>query len=101
MADDLEQNLQDYLATTGRAAAGLIPLVGGVLAELIGADAYISGNVGNGTPEEMAQWVEYITSDTTSTVGLLSNSISAAVASGSSLPKAIPTTMHSNTQTVR
>jgi len=37
MADDLEQNLQDYLATTGRAAAGLIPLVGGVLAELIGA----------------------------------------------------------------
>ena len=37
-------------------------------AELIGADAYISGNVGNGTPEEMAQWVEYITSDTSSTL---------------------------------
>jgi len=37
-------------------------------AELIGADAYVSGNVGNGTPEEMAQWVEYITSDTTSTL---------------------------------
>ena len=37
-------------------------------AELIGADAYLSGNVGNGTPEEMAQWVEYITSDTTSTL---------------------------------
>jgi alpha-N-arabinofuranosidase len=35
-------------------------------AELIGADAYVSGNVGDGTPEEMAQWVEYITSDTTS-----------------------------------
>jgi alpha-N-arabinofuranosidase len=37
-------------------------------AELIGADAYVSGNVGNGTPEEMAQWVEYMTSDTTSTL---------------------------------
>lgn len=31
-------------------------------AELIGAEAYISGNVGNGTPQEMAEWVEYITS---------------------------------------
>jgi alpha-N-arabinofuranosidase len=37
-------------------------------AELIGADAYVSGNVGDGTPEEMAQWVEYITSDTHSTL---------------------------------
>lgn len=36
--------------------------------ELIGADAYVSGNVGDGTPEEMAQWVEYITSDTRSTL---------------------------------
>jgi alpha-L-arabinofuranosidase len=35
-------------------------------AEAIGADAYVSGNVGDGTPEEMAQWVEYITSDTAS-----------------------------------
>lgn len=31
-------------------------------ADLIGAEAYISGNVGNGTPAEMAEWVEYITS---------------------------------------
>jgi alpha-L-arabinofuranosidase len=30
-------------------------------AELIGAEAYVSGNVGNGTPAEMAEWVEYIT----------------------------------------
>lgn len=37
-------------------------------AELIGADAYVAGNVGNGTPEEMAGWVEYITSDTGSTL---------------------------------
>ncbi|MEZ0470435.1 alpha-N-arabinofuranosidase [Luteimonas salinilitoris] len=37
-------------------------------AELIGTDAYVSGNVGNGTPEEMAAWVEYITSDTKSTL---------------------------------
>nr|WP_233150618.1 alpha-L-arabinofuranosidase C-terminal domain-containing protein [Sphingomonas sp. BT553] len=31
-------------------------------AELIGAEAYVSGNVGNGTPAEMAEWVEYMTS---------------------------------------
>jgi alpha-N-arabinofuranosidase len=37
-------------------------------AELIGADAYVSGNVGDGSPEEMAQWVEYMTSDTKSTL---------------------------------
>jgi len=30
-------------------------------AELIGADAYVSGNVGNGSPQEMAEWVEYMT----------------------------------------
>ncbi|WP_276309829.1 alpha-N-arabinofuranosidase [Phenylobacterium deserti] len=30
-------------------------------AEMIGAEAYISGNVGNGTPAEMAEWIEYIT----------------------------------------
>ena len=30
-------------------------------AELLGAEAYVSGNVGNGTPAEMAEWVEYIT----------------------------------------
>lgn len=28
----------------------------------VGAQAYISGNVGNGTAREMAEWVEYITS---------------------------------------
>jgi alpha-N-arabinofuranosidase len=27
----------------------------------LGAEPYISGNVGNGTPQEMAEWVEYIT----------------------------------------
>ncbi|MEO5926279.1 MAG: alpha-L-arabinofuranosidase C-terminal domain-containing protein [Bryobacteraceae bacterium] len=31
-------------------------------AELLGAEAYISGNVGSGTPRELAEWVEYITS---------------------------------------
>jgi alpha-L-arabinofuranosidase len=31
-------------------------------AELVGAEAYVSGNVGNGAPREMAEWVEYITS---------------------------------------
>ena len=37
-------------------------------AELIGADAYVAGNVGSGSPKEMAQWVEYITSDVDSTL---------------------------------
>jgi alpha-N-arabinofuranosidase len=29
--------------------------------EQIGAEPYIAGNVGSGSPEEMAQWVEYMT----------------------------------------
>ena len=31
-------------------------------AELLGAEAYISGNVGSASPREMAEWVEYVTS---------------------------------------
>ncbi len=31
------------------------------LCELLGAEPYISGNVGSGTVEEMSQWVEYLT----------------------------------------
>lgn len=30
---------------------------------LIGADAYIDGNVGTGSPREMAEWLQYLTSD--------------------------------------
>jgi len=33
------------------------------LVELLGADAYIAGNVGSGTPREMAEWLEYLTAD--------------------------------------
>ena len=33
------------------------------LCELLGAEPYISGNVGSGTVEELAKWVEYMTSD--------------------------------------
>ena len=40
-------------------------------AELIGAEAYVAGNVGTGSPMEMAQWVEYITSDSNSTLAQL------------------------------
>jgi len=32
------------------------------LCELLGTEPYLSGNVGSGTVEEMAKWVEYITS---------------------------------------
>ena len=31
-------------------------------AELLGTEAYISGNVGSGSPRELAEWVEYVTS---------------------------------------
>ncbi|HYC94669.1 MAG TPA: alpha-L-arabinofuranosidase C-terminal domain-containing protein [Sphingomicrobium sp.] len=37
-------------------------------AELIGAEAYVSGNVGNAPPREMAEWVEYMTSPTGSSL---------------------------------
>jgi alpha-L-arabinofuranosidase len=37
-------------------------------AEMIGAQAYINGNVGTGSPREMAEWMEYMTSNTTSTL---------------------------------
>jgi len=33
------------------------------LCEQLGCDAYISGNVGSGTVQEMTEWVEYMTSD--------------------------------------
>lgn len=32
------------------------------LCEMLGCDAYISGNVGSGTVQEMTEWVEYMTS---------------------------------------
>jgi alpha-N-arabinofuranosidase len=38
------------------------------LVELLGADAYVNGNVGSGTVREMAEWVEYMTSDKDSTL---------------------------------
>jgi alpha-N-arabinofuranosidase len=36
------------------------------LTELLGCDAYINGNVGSGTVREMADWIEYLTSDAVS-----------------------------------
>ncbi len=38
------------------------------LAEMLGADAYINGNLGSGTPQEMMEWIEYMTSDSDSTL---------------------------------
>ena len=32
-------------------------------AEMIGADAYINGNLGTGSAREMAEWLQYLTSD--------------------------------------
>ena len=36
------------------------------LCELLDCDAYINGNVGSGTVREMAEWIEYLTSDSDS-----------------------------------
>lgn len=38
------------------------------LCTLIGCEPYIAGNVGSGTVEEMAKWVEYMNSDAKSTI---------------------------------
>jgi alpha-N-arabinofuranosidase len=38
------------------------------LCEQLGCDAYVCGNVGSGTRQEMMEWVEYMTSDTDSTI---------------------------------
>ena len=40
-------------------------------AELIGADPYVTGNVGSGSPQEMADWAEYMTSASHSTLAQL------------------------------
>jgi alpha-L-arabinofuranosidase len=41
------------------------------LVEQLGADAYVSINVGTGSPREMAEWIEYMTSDADSTLANL------------------------------
>jgi len=41
------------------------------LIELLGCDAYITGNVGTGTAREMAEWIEYLTSDAVSPMTIL------------------------------
>lgn len=41
------------------------------LCEILGADAYINGNVGSGTTQEMMEWIEYMTSASDSTLAQL------------------------------
>ena len=41
------------------------------LCEMLGADAYVNGNLGSGTPQEMMEWIEYMTSDSDSTLANL------------------------------
>ena len=38
------------------------------LVDILGTEAYVNGNLGSGTPQEMAEWLEYMTSDTKSTL---------------------------------
>ncbi len=41
------------------------------LCEMLGADAYVSGNIGSGTVREMSEWVEYLTRDDDSPMAAL------------------------------
>ncbi len=41
------------------------------LCEMLGAEAYINGNLGSGSPQEMMEWLEYMTSDSDSTLARL------------------------------
>jgi alpha-L-arabinofuranosidase len=41
------------------------------LCEMLGAEPYITGNLGSGTPQEMMDWIEYMTSDSDSTLARL------------------------------
>ncbi|PWF46840.1 alpha-N-arabinofuranosidase [Massilia glaciei] len=38
------------------------------LIDLLGADAYVNGNLGSGSVQEMSEWLEYLTSDSKSTL---------------------------------
>src|SRR5262249_733121 len=38
------------------------------LCEMLGADPYINGNLGSGSPQEMMDWIEYMTSDADSSL---------------------------------
>ena len=38
------------------------------LVEMLGAEAYVNGNLGSGTVQEMAEWLEYMTSEGESTL---------------------------------
>jgi alpha-N-arabinofuranosidase len=41
------------------------------LCEMLGAEPYITANLGSGTPQEMMDWIEYMTSDSDSTLARL------------------------------
>ncbi|TFW22797.1 alpha-N-arabinofuranosidase [Duganella callida] len=41
------------------------------LVEQLGADAYVNGNLGTGSAQEMSEWIEYMTSDSKSTLANL------------------------------
>ena len=41
------------------------------LIDQLGAEAYVNGNLGSGSPQEMAEWLEYMTGDSTSTLAEL------------------------------
>lgn len=41
------------------------------LAEQLGSDVYVNGNLGTGSAQEMSEWIEYMTSDSKSTLAKL------------------------------
>ncbi|SFV09035.1 alpha-N-arabinofuranosidase [Pseudoduganella namucuonensis] len=68
-----EYNWRDAIGPRGKATDG--NAVGTHeffdLVELLGADAYVNGNVGTGSPREAADWVEYMAAPSGSTLARL------------------------------
>ncbi|MGO7251677.1 hypothetical protein ACCS63_35680, partial [Rhizobium brockwellii] len=51
----------------GLRADAFAPVIFMNYSEMVGAEAYVSGNVGSASPSEMAEWVEYMTFPSKST----------------------------------
>ena len=62
---------QHATGATSRRTTTSAPTSSWHLCELLGAEPYITGNVGSGIVQEMSQWVEYLTRDSDSPMARL------------------------------
>jgi alpha-N-arabinofuranosidase len=65
------------------------------LCEMLGADPYVSGNIGSGTVREMSEWIEYLTRDDDSPMAHVSTAptCAAMARTPSTRWRRVPTTM--------